>query len=91
MKGRESLKTKSKFQKIKRSEKPRRVFGWSKSNKCERKNTGGLWSPPTVVPQQIVKPRRCVQHRDCWCPSVRLHHQSPAGVSVEVLVALLRG
>lgn len=44
--------------------------------------------PPTVVPQQIGSPWSCVQRRDCWRP--RLHHQCPAGVSAEVLMALLR-
>lgn len=76
-------------QKRKKTKKQCQVFGWSKSNKFECKNTDGIVPLPTVVPQQIWNPRCRVQHRDCWC--LCLHHQRPRRESVEVLVALLCG
>lgn len=81
------------IQKIKK--KKSLVFGWLKSNKCECKNTNGLAPLPTVVPQQICNPQRCVQRRDGWSFQFNvclwLHDQCPCRVSVDVLVALLRG
>lgn len=73
----------------------RLVFGWLKSNKCECKNTNGIEPLPTVVPQQICNPPRCVQRRDCWSLQFNvclwLHDQCPRRISVDVLVALLGG
>lgn len=89
------IKTKSKFYIKDFQNKKCIVFGWLKSNKCECKNTNGIEPLPTVVPQQICNPRRCVQRRDCWCFQINvclcLHDQCPRRVSVDVLVALLRG
>lgn len=55
------------------------------------KNTKGVEPFPTVVPQQICNPQRCGQRRDCVSLCLCLHDQCPRGVSVEILVALLRG